>query len=64
MASGHLVGSLGNKKSISILKIVAKANSIYIGTNNGVFVINQELKIAKPLFDLSKKDLKKSLNGK
>ncbi len=42
-----------NKKSISILKIVAKANSIYIGTNNGVFVINQELKIAKPLFQQS-----------
>lgn len=40
-----------NKKNISIIKITSKANSIYIGTNKGVFTLNADLKLAKPLFN-------------
>ncbi len=39
------------KKNISILKIVAKTNSVYIATNNGIYTLNDELKIAKPLYN-------------
>lgn len=42
-----------NKKTISVFKITSNANSIYIGTNEGVFILNANLKIAKPLFNFS-----------
>ncbi len=42
-----------NKKNISVLKITSNANLIYIGTNKGVFTLNNDLKIAKRLFNLT-----------